>query len=295
VNTKSACILASWLCILVCNVEATGQDEAKAVAAIEALGHLVDRQDGLAGGIVVGVRNCSGPVDGLVGQLKYLGNLRSVSLAGPGVTNDNLKLVGKLSEVVNLRLCFAAVDDDGIRYLRAMPKLQELDLSYTAVTGKSLHALASVKTLHTLVLDASSITDEGMSGVRSLTQLRGLWVAETGITDKALGHFEGLRNLRRLSLAHTPICGGLERLAKMAALVELDVSGTKLKDSGTIGLKSLKNLERLLLRHTEITDGAIPTIGTLRKLKTVCVGDTNITDKGLQELKRLLPDAEIIP
>ena len=108
-------------------------------------------------------------------------------------------------------------------------------------------------------------------GVGYVTEL--LFVDETkgNIDDQVLGNVNNLRNL-----------------------VNLDLSDTKVTDETLVKLEQLKCLTELNLSGTAISDKGVESIIRIPRLKKVNISDTKISRDRFFNLKRKLPDLEII-
>jgi hypothetical protein len=128
-----------------------------------------------------------------------------------------------------------------------------------------------------------------------LPHLENLNLANTNITGSGLVHLEGLKNLRYLSLWNTPVddveLESIKGLTKMYALV---LDGTNVTDAGLAHIEGLANLEEWLgLANTQITDAGLYHLEGLTKLQSLNVRLTKVTDAGVEELKRALPNTDI--
>lgn len=113
-----------------------------------------------------------------------------------------------------------------------------------------------------------------------------------------------------------------EHLAKLSpvipAMVSLDLSGTKVDDTGLLGLESasqlrmlrlsetgvtdagldiiakMNTLESLNLYGTAITDSGLTKLGSLEKLKHLYLWQTKVTDAAVADLQKKLPGCEIV-
>ena len=117
------------------------------------------------------------------------------------------------------------------------------------------------------------MTDSGLRTIAKLPALSHLLLARTGITDV------GMKEISRLQLK------------------TLDLGGTKITDAG---LKSLcdrygvgGHLRELDLSNTAIGDGALPYLKQLVRLKTLRIGGTKITERGIGELGAAIPGCTI--
>jgi hypothetical protein len=135
------------------------------------------------------------------------------------------------------------------------------------------NAMTRLKTfqyLRGLDLGYSDITDQGLSHIQSLSELRWIYLYGTQVTDDGLRYVRGLANVETLVLADdnfTDAC--LEHISTLPRLRLLNLNGCRITDSGVKFLRQVSNLERLMLY------------------------DTDVSVKGIEELKRALPKCTI--
>jgi len=113
--------------------------------------------------------------------------------------------------------------DDGLKLLPALGQVVSLNLRDTRITGAGLVNLKKLKGLRRLHLERTRVDDAGIAHLASLTQLQYLNLYGTGIGDKGLTHLEGLKNLKQIYLWQTKVtAAGAKRLLK--ALPDLRLS-----------------------------------------------------------------------
>jgi hypothetical protein len=116
---------------------------------------------------------------------------------------------------------------------------------------------------------STQITDAGLVNLKALTGLQTLSIGSDKIIDAGLVHIKELTNLQKLDLSGNKITdAGLVHLEGLTYLLSLELYGTKITDAGLVYLKGLTNLTFL----------------TLSK---------EVTDAGLAELRKALPDCDI--
>jgi len=118
-------------------------DEAEAAKRIENLGGTVTRDDKQPGSPVV-----------------------KVTLTGPKVTDDDLKLLTQFPQLAALELSGAGVTDAGLRQLRDRKQLKSLSLSHTLVTDAGLEEVKDLKQLESLNLFHTKVTAAGVKGLK---------------------------------------------------------------------------------------------------------------------------------
>jgi Leucine-rich repeat (LRR) protein len=121
----------------------------------------------------------------------------------------------------------------------------------------------------------------------------------TGLTDKDLkgvaGALAALKNLKTLDLINTKVTDdGLKELARLKGLQGLHLGGTEVTDAGLKHLKSLKALRQLDLSTTKVSDNGVKELTDLKTLRWLLLLGSGVTDKGFEQLKRALPDCEVL-
>ena len=81
------------------------------------------------------------------------------------------------------------------------------------------------------------------------------------------------------------------RLAGLPKLTGIFLGGTQVTNEGLVHLKKLTNLRTLSLAgSTQITDTGLVHLKELTNLNWIILDDTPITDSGVAELKKALPN-----
>ena len=78
---------------------------------------------------------------------------------------------------------------------------------------------------------------------------------------------------------------GLQHIAKLTNLAELDLSGTLVTDAGLVQLHALNTLRSLRLNETRITDAGLASLHDISKLSSVYASKTSMCNKSLKEFK----------
>jgi hypothetical protein len=166
---------------------------------------------------------------------------------------------------------------------QAMAETKRLGGAVTVVKGE----LVGVNLIFTRATDATLATFKG------LTTLRELGLTRTQVTDAGLANLKGMANLRRLDLWDTNVTDtGLARLRGLVNLRTLYLGG-KMTDAGLAHLEGLKNLLELNLKATHVTDAGLKYFKGLTNLRTLYLEGTKVTDKGVNQLQKALPEVEI--
>lgn len=177
------------------------------------------------------------------------GDLQSLGLRGPRVTDATLQAVGRLTGLVELDLFDTAVDA-GLAHLHGLRGLRKLDASRTVAAGPPGVSDAGAEHLRHLVslewlgLRGTRVGDATLAALEGLGRLQYLDLRATGVTDAGLAHLRGLTELRYLDLSYAEVRGpGLTHLEGLHRLEVL-----RLHVRGALLVNHLARLKRALPR-----------------------------------------------
>ena len=229
---------------------------------------------------------------------------------GIAVTDDRLELLHGLPDLQWLALSHTELSDQGLqKNVGPLKKLTKLWLNDTLVTDAGLKSLAETSRLEGLWLDDTCVTDAGLQHLERLDGLRILSLKRTQVSDAGLAYLTAMNQLESLRLDGTncTFSGVMHFLVetqrrefndalKIAGyvksdddgkIVSLDLSITRLSDSGLMLLEQLSELEWLFLNGTQVTDAGLAHLSELKGLTLLHLADTQITDAGVSQLVRL--------
>ncbi|MBI82494.1 MAG: hypothetical protein CMJ81_04795 [Planctomycetaceae bacterium] len=222
------------------------------------------------------------------------GEITSLALR-PFVTNAQLVYLKGLTNLQTLSLYGTRITDAGLVHLEGLTNLQTLSLDYTQINDAGLVHLKGLTNLQELSLRNTQTSDAGLVHLKGLTSLKKLFLRSTRITDMELLHLKGLTNLEYLRLENTRVTDtGLAHLEELTNLKSLSLDGTwGVTDDGLLRLKGLTNLQALNLGTTAITDAGLVHLKGLTMLEKLSLDHTQVTDAGVAELHKALPECEI--
>jgi hypothetical protein len=164
----------------------------------------------------------------------------SVSLWGPGITDEVLVNVASVSSITQLNASNTSITDKGLAELKKLPKLRMLLILGTVATGSGLDGLAEsgklmnlsfsaahldpvgvgmiakIKSLQTLELHAALINEVELLPLRELTDLLSINLDYANVTDWSASWLADLKKLRQINLGNTRVTkNGVRRLRKM--------------------------------------------------------------------------------
>ena len=104
------------------------------------------------------------------------------------------------------------------------------------------------------------------------SEVTGVSLQDANVSDADLVNLEGLSHLESLNL----------------------VDRIRITDAGLIDIRGLAQLKMLDLQRTNVSDVGVANLKGLGRLKTLYLYGTKVTTAGVNELRRALPNCEII-
>jgi Leucine-rich repeat (LRR) protein len=239
-------------------------------------------------------------------DLAELPNLTTLNLSLTRITDHGMKELKNAPAIVDLDLQYAEqVTDEGVSAIRGWKRLRRLNLRGTKITDMTLGHIAGMSTLEALDIGFVQFTDSGLENLVLLPNLKELTIGGNKLTDA------GLRFLRQLpQLAYLDVSGaqrtdsglwsvsmtelGMDSLATLKELRELRMGGSPVSSRWLEKLKGLKKLERLGLQETRrLGDDAVPVLASFSALRWLDLKGSGMTEKGVADLRRQLPQCQI--
>ena len=124
-------------------------------------------------------------------------------LSDKDVTDDTLKYVPKIANVVWLNLRGTKITDAGLESLKSLDRLTRLHLEKTGISDAGLPYLAGLVNLQYLNLYGTKVSDAGLEHLKGLKKLQKLYLWQTQVTE------EGVKKLKE-ALPDTEIVLGTE-------------------------------------------------------------------------------------
>jgi hypothetical protein len=228
-------------------------------------------------------------------HLKGLPRLECVLLTYSNVSDAGLACLTGMSALECVDLRGTEISDAGMKHLKGLSRLRTLRLGSTRVGDAGLEHLKGLTQLRELDLWQTKVGDAGMEHLKGLTQLQEIELARTRVGDAGLDHLKGLTQLQRLHLSETKVGdAGLEHLKELTQLQAIDLSKTKVGDAGLEHLKGLSCLEYLDLDDTNVSVGGLKYLKELTKLEWLGLAGTRVSGAGVSDLKKALPNCDIV-
>lgn len=227
--------------------------------------------------------------DAGLANLKNLVTLKVLNLNRcPKITDAGVAELEKLINLEVLDLDFTQIDDPGLLHLKGFTKLRELTLQKTGVTDKGVKDIVGFP-LVCLSLRETKVTDASLQLLKEkVPTLQTLILRDDpAVTDTGLKYLEGVPRLKSLTLRGTGVTdAGMKSLKSLPDLEIADLSLTKVSDAGLADLAGTK-IKNLWLVRTPITNDAIKILANLPELSELNISETAVNDSALEDLKKL--------
>ncbi len=244
--------------------------------------------------------------DSDLSQLAAMPYLTNLDLSQTRITDLGLQQLKAAPGIIELNLYYAEqITDEGMAAVKGWKKLRRINLRGTKVTDTTLEHLANVTTLEAIDVGFAQITDVGLDRLTPLVNLKELVIGGNKLTDIGLQALRQLPSLTHLSLGGSQRTDsglwtislteqGLDSIITLKDLRELRLDGMPVTVRWLEKLKTLTKLERLSLQGCKrVGDDAAPVLSAWSALRILDLKGTAVTEKGLAELHRAKPAAQI--
>jgi hypothetical protein len=209
-------------------------------------------------------------------ELEFLGD----------VSDDDLRHLASLHNLLSLKLNHRQVTDAGLRHLAGLTSLCVLELRGLPVTGAGVKHLAGLVNLSELHLWETQVDDAGAEVIAGLPELTVLDLNGCPVTDHCLEHLTRLTTLQTLTLSGTKIEGeGLALLGRLGNLESLNLNLLPITDREAFSLARLGKLQSLSLHGTKVGDQGAGWLAALPNLCWLTLSETRIGDDALRHLR----------
>ena len=242
-----------------------------------------------------------------ISHLANINNLKHLSVncsSNSPLTDKALGSLCQKRQLEELYISGTGFTDEGIELLATLENLQVLNLLKCGPDGldnENLRQLAKLSKLRDLWLGSSNnITMSGLNSLNALVALESLSVHDVHQDDGGL-NVSGLKKLRSLSIgirSHTTRIGNefvttcdafrdsdLASLSGLTNIEDLSLTGPGIGDDGFKYLASLTNLKHFQIGGSvDLTDDGLKHLANMRRLDSLTIHNSRITEQGLAYL-----------
>ncbi|QDU02337.1 Internalin-A precursor [Gimesia chilikensis] len=224
-------------------------------------------------------------------DLKQFSNLKKLHLRNHGLSEDDLVVLGELTQLQVLDLTGnSTLNDVALFHLRNMKNLEVLKLESSGkFTEKGLKYLQEHQKLKTLDLMGCLLVSRRLDLLERFTDLQSLRLKiYTGerVDARILSSLQHMQGLKYLEVDMTSLQGGfgLSVLSKLPHLEELHFVNSQLNDDDLQWVARCSALKSFTVHSSRITDKGIARLSSLRNLESLNLDRCSIRGSGLADL-----------
>lgn len=113
----------------------------------------------------------------------------SFNLSSNPITDDHLKEINSVGEVIWLNLAGTKITNEGLKLLKGMP-LKKLHLERTAISDAGMEHLTSFKELEYLNIYDTQVSNKAIKHLKQLKSLKKLYVWKSKINEKGIARLQ---------------------------------------------------------------------------------------------------------
>ena len=167
-------------------------------------------------------------------------NADSVFLWGPGITDEVLANVARVSSITQLQVSNTSITDKGLTELKKLPKLRMLSILGTVATGSGLDGLADSGKLINLSFSATHINSVGIQKIAGIKSLKSLELHTAPVNEHELAMLINLSELLSIRLGYAEVTDWSVRwLSALKKLRQVDIGNTRVTKNGVRRLRKL--------------------------------------------------------
>lgn len=222
--------------------------------------------------------------------------LRNLNLEDTRLPTRSIKALLPLPELESLLLAGCEISAQDLRDIATLKKLRVLGIQGAKINGDDMRLFSQLPALQQVHLYNVPLNDQGLRTlVDSAPGLRLLVISGTKVTSDGLRHLAALKGLKILDIAGISMTGSnLRWLGELRELESLKLVGTAITDDSLVTVGQLATLKELLVSQNAISDAGLRHLASLSGLTSLEANDTNVTPAGIAELRKALPQCQIV-
>ncbi len=191
-------------------------------------------------------------------------------------------------ELMNLTIDDHKFDDRDLALLRGLKNLEVLNMRYTNITDDGLSNLSGLNNLKELRVSGTQVHGPGLIHLKSLPKLTALSLSELSISPNGLTALPELKHLKELHISQHPLSNEtLEAVSQMQGVQNLEIKSAEITDEKFVYIARLQGLKSLDITYNKISDKSIPEILKLKHLTVLHMGANSVSDEGIKKLVAL--------
>lgn len=165
-------------------------------------------------------------------------NADSVSLWGPGITDEVLVNVARVSSITILNASNTSITDQGLAELKKLPKLRMLSILGSVAHGSGLDGLADSGKLTNLSFSATHLDSDGVRMIAKIKSLKSLELHAALVKETDLFPLRDLIGLWSINLGYAEVTDwSVSWLPSLKKLRQIDIGNTRVTKRGVRQLR----------------------------------------------------------
>ena len=214
--------------------------------------------------------------------LRYLPDLDTLKLTGPGVNNSALALVFSLEQLQSLHLSQPDNSESALSGVGKLKRLKGLTLDNIRFDSEMMTSLAMLRDLSSLSLEKTIITIDQTRDLVTLPNL--LHLSFDNVSNAS--RFLELTRAPRLTYMALRSCNirddDLTALSRFPALATLDLSENPIQGE-TLGQLADLPIGALVMESTALSDSGLAELGHWKDLDLLCLTATPLNGSGFKD------------
>lgn len=216
-------------------------------------------------------------------------NFLSMDEADDRASDQVLTSLLRLKHLKQLIAEATDISDKGLERLASLKELQGIQITATRLSGSCFKALSTLPELKKIVAVEEKFDQKNFQYLAAMPRLQVLSLRSSNTSTEGLRYLRQSKSLLLLDLTE---CKNLdshscEVLAEIKPLRILDLGETKTTNKSIEDLSRNTALTTLDLRLLPLTDACIPSLKKITQLKSLNISNTQITMKGVENLRGL--------
>ncbi len=196
---------------------------------------------------------------------------------------EDVSLLKFLPQLTSLGMTGPGVNDSVIPYIAEMPELKVLELSRSQLSDTALSQLPVFQQLEHIILTDTNISDSMLRWLAGNPRLRCLHLAGSSFDQKRVDEFLNFPALQYLDLCRTQNSQQILTRLQAPALVKIRLATCSLTDDDLSSLAAFPKLRAVDLSGNPFEGHGLKSLQELR-LDTLDLHDSGLTDEGLKTI-----------
>ena len=236
------------------------------------------------------LRGCN-LVDADLVALKGRKEITKLDLELNDIDGTGLYVAMTLPALSKLNVSDCPLSDEGIRTISRLGQLKNLELKQVTLSDQAMKYLGQMKNMEKLEFDNSNLGDGSLQYLTNMPSLSELSVnAQKKMSDKSLLYLKNVPNLHMVDAGNTKVTGeGFANFDRLPKLDDIVLKNNYLTEKGLQTLAKVKLLQELDIRSAHYKVDWLRHLRSAKHFRKLHISDT--ADAG--QIRQILPNVEL--